>query len=56
MALYRKRHNSEVWHWCSNCTRWPEKGDFEERKRKPSSGSLCQQCQSKESRKACTRA
>jgi len=44
---YRKRNNSDTWHWCRNCSNWPTK-DFSERAEKPKSGELCDQCKAKD--------
>lgn len=52
MAEYRKKNNSEVWHWCTNCSRWP-KDDYETKARKPNEARLCKECQRKADKKDC---
>lgn len=47
MANYRRKRSSDTWHWCSNCTEYPE-SDYLEHPSKPSSGELCDQCKAKE--------
>ena len=43
---YRKRNDSDVWHWCYNCTQWPT-ADFTEGQTKPESATLCDECRAK---------
>jgi hypothetical protein len=47
MAIYRRKNNSDTWHWCNNCSIWPT-SDYKEAKRKPTSGKFCNQCKAKE--------
>jgi len=47
MVEYRKRVDSDIWHWCENCSNWPT-GDREARHTKPTSGKLCDECQRKD--------
>ncbi len=54
MALYRKRKDSDTWHWCTNCTNWPT-ANYDERRTKPRNGKLDPQCQSKANKRACTK-
>ena len=49
---YRRRSGSDTWHWCSNCSNYPSSG-YETSGSKPSSGELCNQCQSKEAEGDC---
>jgi len=49
---YRKKRNSDTWHWCKNCSNYP-KTKYEERFTKPTSGELCNECKSKEKKKQC---
>lgn len=45
---YRRRTNSDTWHWRTDCRQWPKKpGTYVERATKPSSGDLCNQCKAK---------
>lgn len=49
MATYRRRKNSDTWHWCRNCSNWPT-SDYEEvtTSGRPSSGELDNQCKNLE--------
>jgi len=49
MITYRRRRGKDVWHWCTNCTDWPEE-DFivVEKEFRPTSYELCDQCFAKE--------
>ena len=43
---YRRKTSSTLWHWCSNCSGWPQH-DFRQREDKPSTWggqSLCNEC------------
>jgi hypothetical protein len=53
MAQYRKRRGKDTWHWCSNCTNYPT-SDYESSSTKPSSGELCNECQSKQKAGNCS--
>jgi len=44
---YRKRKDSDTWHWCRNCSNWPTSG-YQEQQGKPSSGELCNECKGKD--------
>ena len=37
---YRRRHNSDTWHWCRNCSRWPVT-DYERRNKPADPKDLC---------------
>lgn len=54
---YRKKHGSDVWHWCTNCEDWPTSG-YESVSlpagQRPSSGELDNECRSKEANGDCT--
>ena len=52
MKEYRKRKNSDTWHWCKNCSKWPT-SNYEARYSKPSSGELCNECKAKDSKGEC---
>jgi uncharacterized protein (DUF433 family) len=43
--IYRRRKGSETWHWCSNCSTWPD-SDYEEQT--TFTGERCNQCSAKE--------
>lgn len=51
---YRKRKGVayDSWHFCTNCSKWPE-SDYDERNTKPTDGELCNECKSKEASKNC---
>lgn len=51
MKVYRKRETSDTWHWREDCSIWPTK-DYTERKTKPKSGELCNQCAAKDRKDA----
>jgi hypothetical protein len=48
--LFRRRRHLEVWHWCPNCSSWPDQ-DFEEVSTPPP--RLCRECVSKASNTLC---
>jgi hypothetical protein len=52
MPTYVKAPGSDTWHWCENCTEYPQTiGDSVTLPagQRPSSGELDNQCRSKES-------
>ena len=51
---YRKRKGHDTWHWCRNCSNWPN-SDYDQRETKPSSGELCNECQAKDKAGTCTK-
>ena len=50
--IYRKARNSNVWHWCRNCSRWPTT-EFVEQEGLPFTGELCFECKSKQEMQSC---
>jgi len=57
--MYRRRRNSDTWHWWSTCSHWPalvrllgkvsaKALPIKVSKSKPRSGELCNECQAKE--------
>ena len=48
---YRKRKGNDTWHFCINCTQWPN-ANLISRKTNPNDGELCNQCKAKEKEKA----
>jgi len=44
-VVYRRRRNSETWHFCTNCSYWPTRNYLYTKK--PSRGQLCKQCKTK---------
>lgn len=51
---YRKKHSSDTWHWCSNCSDWPTSDYATHTGSKPTSGELCDQCETKQKAGNCT--
>ena len=49
---YRRRNDSDTWHWCRNCSNWP-KSNYNERATKPRSGKLDRECKAKDRRGDC---
>ena len=44
---YRRKKGSDTWHWCKNCSKWPE-SDYDVTNTKPTTGEKCNECLSKE--------
>jgi len=55
VAEYRRRNDSDTWHWCRNCSNWPTGPGIEIKYRKPTSGELCNECRAKGSAGNCCR-
>lgn len=54
MPVYRRRKDSDTWHWCTNCSQYPTKADTEkEQHTKPTTGELCDQCRAKKKAGTC---
>lgn len=52
---YRRRKDSDTWHYCKNCTAWPtQPGTYVERPDRPTSGEFCNQCLDKDRNRNCT--
>lgn len=49
---YRKRKDKDTWHWCKNCSNWPD-SNYDVRYSKPTYGELCNQCKSKDKENNC---
>lgn len=47
MREYRKRKDSDTWHWCKNCSNWPTR-DYDVRYSKPTTGELDNECRAKD--------
>lgn len=45
--MYRRDTDSDVLHWCRNCSNWP-RGVYFEQYTKPAEEELCDECQNKE--------
>ena len=50
--VYRRQKDSDTWHWCRNCSNWPE-SDYVEQKTKPTSGELDAECKSRNAAGTC---
>ena len=46
-AMFRRKTDSDTWHWRSDCGNWPT-SDYVSKPSKPSTGELCNQCQAKD--------
>lgn len=53
MAIYRRKSDSDTWHWCRNCSNYPTGLDVKVSYTKPTSGELCNECKAKEDRGEC---
>jgi CheY-like chemotaxis protein len=42
--VYRKKHNTDIWHFCANCRNWPVEDFDSDDHGAPPSGKLCHQC------------
>jgi len=49
---YRKKRNSDTWHFCTNCSKWPT-SDYDEKTMKPTTGELCDECRAKQANGTC---
>jgi hypothetical protein len=45
-GTYRRRRGQDTWHICRNCSNWPTSG-YDTRSSRPTTGELCNECQSK---------
>jgi len=58
MTIYRKKDDKDRWHFCTNCTNWPQ-DDYDQKElpagQRPSDGELCDQCLGKEKNGTCTK-
>jgi hypothetical protein len=52
MTEYRRKKNSDTWHWCTNCSNWPT-SDYEVSHTRPTSGELDNECKAKENADNC---
>lgn len=56
MVIYRKRKDSDTWHWCRNCSNWPTSDFYEiDSSTRPSTGELDDECLAKEKAGNCSR-
>src|SRR5688572_1618492 len=55
-AFYRKKHSTDLWHFCSNCENWPVVNFDENDRNAPPSDEFCPQCLHKEREGTCEQA
>ncbi len=48
MAEFRRRQNSDRWHWSKDCSNYPTEKDVIISHTLPGYGSLCEECKEKE--------
>jgi hypothetical protein len=52
---YRRRNESNTWHWCENCNNWPTTPrTYVERRDEPKSRELCEECSALQNKGNCT--
>jgi len=52
---YRRRNESNTWHWCENCSNWPTTPrTYVERRDEPKSRELCEECSGLQNKGNCT--
>jgi hypothetical protein len=51
---YRRPTESNVWHFCSNCARWPIEGDYVTSAHMPTDHDVCIECTAKNWLNRCT--
>jgi CheY-like chemotaxis protein len=52
-AFYRKKHNTDLWHFCSNCENWPVVNFDENDGDAPPSDEICPECVDKQRAGTC---
>ena len=52
MTQYRKKKGSDTWHWCKNCSNWPE-SNYDVQHVKPADDELDNQCKAKDREGTC---
>ena len=50
--VYRKQKDSDTWHFCSNCSKWPSTY-YDEQYKEPPLGELCNECRAKAADGSC---
>lgn len=53
--IYRRAYKGETWHWCTNCSEWPE-NDYTIRHYLPQRDKPCPACQKLDDAGKCERA
>ena len=57
MPEYRKKKDTDAWHWCKNCSKWPTSEyvkEWHSGTERPKTGELDNECKDKEEKKTCT--
>jgi hypothetical protein len=49
---YRRKKDSDTWHWCANCSNWPT-SNYDVSYHKPTYGELDNECKAKEAAGTC---
>jgi hypothetical protein len=53
--VYRRRKDSDTWHFCSNCPEWPTSNyDTHSGTTRPTYGELCNKCIARETNDNCS--
>jgi hypothetical protein len=42
-STYRRQQECDIWHFCSNCSKWPQ-DDYVEQWQAPRTGGMCNEC------------
>lgn len=50
---WRRRNDSDAWHFCTNCTQYPSGATDKVSYTKPTSGEFCNQCLRKAANNDC---
>ncbi|CEA12793.1 hypothetical protein [Methanobacterium formicicum] len=53
MVLYVKKADDKFWHWCKNCSKYPELEDISETMPQKPAKNLCPECYGKKEDKDC---
>lgn len=56
--VYRRKKDSDTWHFCTNCSNWPASDYVEQTKpgsERPSGGELCDECKGKDGASNCNK-
>jgi len=54
--IYRRRKDSDTWHWCTNCSNWPKEGEYiEKNMEKTTYGEKCDTCLDLSAKNKCKR-
>lgn len=53
--MYVKKQDTNVWHWCTNCSTYPKGNELDTRKGKPRAkdAKFCAQCTAKTANLGC---